>query len=102
MYCANNIQSANLISNFIEVIEKEKGFKIEISVHQEADFQMDPERKLFYKNYNRSDEEEHISLNHRKVPTIYCASKYRNTLAVHLLSSLSSDTDSKYPTSGCQ
>ena len=53
MYYWNNIQSADLISKTIEITEKEKGVKIEIVVQQEAVLQTDPERKLFYKKYNR-------------------------------------------------
>ena len=47
----------------MKVIEKEKVSNIEIAIHQEVAFQTDSRRKIFYKYYNRSDEEEHISLN---------------------------------------
>ena len=102
MCSANNIQMVNLITNTLEVIEKENVYNLEIDVQSEAAFQTEIERKLFYKNHKRHDEEECSSLNHRKVPTIYCAPKYHNILAVHLLSNISSDPDSKYPTVGCQ
>ena len=55
----------------MKVIEKEKVSNIEIAIHQEVAFQTDSRRKIFYKYYNRSDEEEHISLNNWKVSTIY-------------------------------
>ena len=49
VYCANSIQSNDLIVNVPKVTEKEKGSKIEISIHQKAAFQTDSKRKLFYK-----------------------------------------------------
>ena len=55
MYCANNIHSNGFIENVLKVIEKENGSKTEIAIHQEAAFQTDFERKIFYKNNNRSD-----------------------------------------------
>ena len=45
---------------------------------------------------------ERISLNHRKLPTIYFPPKFHNLLAIHLLGALSYDPDSKYLTSGFQ
>ena len=56
MYCANNTQKVYLISNILEVVEKENGHKIEIVVHLELVFQTDPERKIFYRNYNKNYE----------------------------------------------
>ena len=102
MYCANNIQVSNLISNVLAVSERENECKAEIKFQLESSFQKDPERKLFYKKYNRKYEEERISLNHRKVPTIYYYPKYHNILSVQLLSALSTETDSKHPTTGFQ
>ena len=49
VYCANNIQSNDLIVNVPKVTEKEKGSKIEIYIHEKAAFQTDSKRKLFYK-----------------------------------------------------
>ena len=56
MYCANNIQVIHLISNFLEVIEKENTHKIKILVQLEVALQTNLGRKIFYKNYNRNDE----------------------------------------------
>ena len=91
-----------MIENVQTVVGKEKNCKIEIAVQLEAAFQIDTERKLFYTKHNRQDEEERIPFNHRNVYTIYCAPKYWNILAVHLLSTLSSDPDAKYLTTRCQ
>ena len=99
IYCANNIHSNDIVTHVLKVIEKKNGPKIEIAIHQEAVFQTDSKRKIFYKSHNISDETERIYLNHRKVPTIYCPPEYHNILAIHLLSALSSDPDSKYLTS---
>ena len=49
MYCDNNIQSNELTTNVLKILEKENGSKIEITIHQVAAFQTDPKRKLFYK-----------------------------------------------------
>ena len=101
MYGSNNIQATDLIVILLAIVEKGEK-KTKLAVQLEADFQTDTERKLFYSNYNRKDEEEHISLNHQKVPTIYCPPKFRNMLAVHLLSALSSEPYAKYLTTGFQ
>ena len=102
MYCSNNIQFNDLIENLLKIMEKENGPKKEIPIHQKAAFQTDYERKLFYKNLNRSDEREHISLHPRKVITIYSPPKFGNLPSIHLISALSSDPESKYLTSGWQ
>ena len=75
MYGSNNIQATNLIVILLAIVEK-GGKKTKLAVQLEADFQTDTERKLLYSNYNRQDEEEHILLNHRKVPTIYFSPKF--------------------------
>ena len=61
-----------------------------------------PRAELFYKNHNRKDEDERISLNHRKIPTLYYSPKYDNIISVKLLSALSAETDSKYLTTSFQ
>ena len=63
MNCVNNIQSKCLITNVLKIIYKQNGANIEISMHQYVVFQTDSKRKIFYKYYNISDEEEHIELN---------------------------------------
>ena len=102
MHGANNILASDLIYNVLKVVEKEMKLKIDILVQLEAAFHTDSEQEIFYKNYNNHDKEEHTALNHRKVPTTYCHPKYRNLLAVHLLSALSEDSDVKWLTSGYQ
>ena len=99
---SNNILASDLIYNVLAVAEKENKRKIEVAVKQEAAFQTDSERKLFYITYNKNNESERTSLNNRKVPNIYCPPKYRNLLAMHLISSLSAETDTKYLTYGFQ
>ena len=64
-------------------------------IRVEAAFKTYSERKVFHKNYNRHDEEERYSLNHRKVITIYCAPKYHNTIFIHFISALYSYLYSK-------
>ena len=78
MYCDNSIHPNDLIANILKVIEKENGPNTEIEIHQEKAFQTDSERKLFYKNHNRSDEAEHIYFNHQTVPTVYSPPNYEN------------------------
>ena len=62
MYGANNIQACGLIANVLAFVEIDRKCKIEIAFHLEAAFQTDQEQKIFYKNYNRHDEEEKMSL----------------------------------------
>ena len=54
------------------------------------------------KKFNKHDEYKQSSHNHRKIPTIYFAPKYRKILAKILLRDLYSDPDTKYITVGCQ
>ena len=44
MYCSNNIQMVDLITNGLEVIEKDNGYNIEIDVHLKSEFKMESER----------------------------------------------------------
>ena len=85
VHSANNIQMVDLITNVLEVKETENGYNIGIAVQLEAVFKMEAEIKIFYKNYNRHDKEEQYSLNHIKVPTVYCSPKYCNTIVLHLI-----------------
>ena len=57
---------------------------------------------MFFTSYKREYEEEKINFNHWKIPTVYCPSKYKNLLAIHLLSAISSNPQAKYHTYRCQ
>ena len=102
MYSTPNLQISDLVNNVLEVINDEKGIGIKISTQLETYFYTENKRKAFYKSYNREDEQEKIKSNHRKIPTVYCTPKYRNLLAIHMLSELSSKPQAKYRTAGCQ
>ena len=88
MYSANTSQVNLLVKKVLSVIKHKKYLYIKVAIQTEVAFITNKDRKDFYASYNRHDEEQQISHNHRKVPTVYCAPKFRNTLAIHLLSAL--------------
>ena len=102
MYSSPNFQILYLVNNFLEVIKDGKGIDIEIDTQLEPDFYTENERKVFYTIYNRDREQEKIHSNHKKIRTVYCLTKYRNPLDIHLLSALLSKPQAKYRTTGCQ
>ena len=103
MYCANKIQSYGLISNVLKVIYKGKGSKIEIAIHQEAAFQTDSKRKIPYKiTTNRMKGNAFPPIIEKCLSYTAPLPQFRNILAIHLISALSSDPESKYLISGYQ
>ena len=102
IYSAHTLQVHHLIENLVTAIERENGEKIKTVIQSEVSFQNEEDRRALYKTYNGNDECQRISHNHRKVPTIYCAPKYRNLLATNLLRAFSLDPDQEYPTAGTQ
>jgi hypothetical protein len=66
----------------------------------EAAFEDDSERKRWYNNHNLNDKDDKEELALRKVPTIYCESKYTTTLALHIHRAFSSNPPKKYLTKG--
>ena len=96
MYIAHTLQLQNLIKNAVKSIETENRYTIETSIRSKLAFQNEEDRRTFYRIYDRNDESQRIAHNIRKVTTIYCAPKYRNLLAIHLLSTFSLDLDTKY------
>ena len=102
MYSAHMLQVHQIIKNLVRSIERDNGGTIETAINSKVAFQNEDYRRAFYKTYKRDYETQRISHNHRKVPNIYCAPKYRNLLAINLLSAFSSDPDKKYLTAGTQ
>ena len=102
MYSANTLQVNFLIKNVISFIKQEEYIDIEVTTQSEVAFTINEYRKEFYASYDKHDKEKRISHNHSKVPTVYCASKFRNILDIHLLIAFSSDHELKYITSGIQ
>ena len=102
IYSAHTLQVHHLIGNVVTSIEIENGDTINTAIRSEVAFQNEEDRRSFYKTYNGNNKSQRIEHNHRKAPTIYCAPKYRNLLAINLLSAFSSDPDQKYLTSGTQ
>ena len=102
MYSAHMLQVYHFIKNVVTSTERENWDIIETAIQYAVAFQNEEDRRAFYKTYNGNDESQRIAHNHRKVPTFYCAPKYRNLLAINLLSAFSSDPDQKYLTAGTQ
>ena len=102
MYSANTLQVNFLIKNVISFIKQEEYIDIEVTTQSEVAFTINEYRKEFYASYDKHDKEKRIFHNHSKVPTVYCASKFRNILDIHLLIAFSSDTKLKYITAGTQ
>ena len=100
MYNANTLQMILLFNNYLYIIKHEKDLDIEVTIQSEAAFLTNEYRKYFYTSYNRHNEEQRMTHNNRKVPTVYCAPKFRNTPEIHLLGAFSSDPELKYFTSG--
>ena len=88
IYSVHIPQVHDLAENLVTDIERENGETIETAFHSEVYFQNEEDRRSFFKTYNVNDEYQRISHNHRKLTTIYCAPKYRNLLAINLLSNL--------------
>ena len=101
IYSAHMLQVHHLTKNVLKATERENK-KTETAIQSEVDFQNEEDRKGFYKSYNGYDESQQIAPNHKKVPTIYRAPKYRNLLPIHLLRAFPPDPDIKYPTTGTQ
>ena len=91
MYSLNTLQVNILVKNVLSVIKQEKDLDIEVKIQSELSFLTNEYRNDFYSSYNRHDEEQKISHNHIKVPTVYCVSKFSTTLAIHLLNTFSSN-----------
>eukprot|EP00957_Ditylum_brightwellii_P185101 14095652-Ditylum_brightwellii.AAC.1 len=73
---------------------------IEASIAMEAAFEDDSERKRWYNSHNLNDKDDKEELALRKVPTIYCESKYATALALHIHHAFSSNPPKKYLTKG--
>ena len=95
MYSANTPQVNLLVKNVLSVINQEKVHNIKMATQSEAAFLTNEDREGFYRSYEIKYEEHRVSHNHRKVATVYCATRFRNTLVTHLLSDFSSDQDPK-------
>ena len=100
MYSAHTLKVHHLIEYVVTSIERENTNTIKSAIQSEVDFKNEEDRRSFYKTYNGNNESQRISHNHRKLPTIYCAPKYRNLIAINLPSAFSSDPDQKYLTVG--
>ena len=88
--------------NSIRAVKQDQGRKIEIEIKLETYLQTEKERRSFYKNFNRNEKTEQISLGHRKINIIYLACIFINLVVIHLLSEFSEKLDQKYPTDGYQ
>ena len=86
MYSANTPQVNLLVKNVLSVINQEKVHNIKMATQSEAAFLTNEDREGFYRSYEIKYEEHRVSHNHRKVATVYCATRFRNTLVTHLLS----------------
>ena len=102
MYSENNLEVKLLLKNICLVIKQEKYFDIEVAIQSEVVFLTNKYRKELYASYGRHNKEKRIYHNHRKVFKVYCAPKFSNNLATHLLSTFSSDHELKYLTAGTQ
>ena len=102
MYSTKTLQVKLLVENVPSVIKQEKDIDIEFAIQSEVAFLTNKDRKELYSSYDRYDEEQKITHNHRKVTTVYCAPKFRKILAIHLLSAFSSDPEPKYITTETQ
>ena len=102
MYSENNLEVKLLLKHICLVIKQEKYFYIEVVIQSEVVFLTNKNRKELYASYGRHNKEKRIYQNHRKVFTVYCAPKFSNNLATHLLSTFSSDQELKYLTAGTQ
>ena len=100
MYSANTPQVNLVVNNVLSVIKQEKDLDIEVAIQSEVAFLTNEDRNDFYTSQYMYDEEQIIAHNHRKFPTVYCAPKFRNILAIHILSALSFDPELKSLTSG--
>ena len=89
LYSGHMLQVHHLIEDVVTDLEKENGDTIKKFIQSEVAFYNEGDRRAFYKTYNLNDESHRISHNQRKLPTIYCAPKYRNLLAINLLSAFS-------------
>ena len=96
MYSAHMLQVYHLIKNLVIAIERENGDTIKTAIQSELAFHNGEDRGSLYKTYKRNNESQRIAHNHRKVPTIYCAPKYRDLLAINILSAFSSYPDQKF------
>ena len=102
VYSANTLQVMLLFNNLLSMMKHKKYLDIEVIIQLEVAFLTNEDRKDLYASYNIYNEEQQISHNHRKVLTVYCAPKFRNTPEIHLLRTFSSDPELKYLTSGIQ
>ena len=102
MYRTNNLQVNLLVNNVLSVNEQEKGHNIEVAIQPKVAFLTNRYRKVFYKYYGIHDEYQRTPHNHRKFLTVYCAPRFQNIMAIHILSAFSSDLDPKYFTLGTQ
>ena len=89
MYSTHTLQVHHLIKNIVPSIERDNREKIKTANQSEVDYHNKEDRKSFYKRYDGYEKPQIISHKHRKVPTIYCAPKYRNLLALRILSTFS-------------
>eukprot|EP00957_Ditylum_brightwellii_P151985 11573586-Ditylum_brightwellii.AAC.1 len=66
----------------------------------EPTFSTEDERQLWYDNHSTRDPKDKKELDLRKVPTVYCESKFALVLATHLYKAFSSNPPAKYTTKG--
>ena len=98
MYSSLTFEISDLVNNVLEVIKYKKGIDIKIANQFDPAFYIDIKRKAFYTSSNIDDEHEKINCNNHKIPTVYCAPRYRNLLSIHMISALSSKIQAKYRT----
>ena len=89
MYSTHTLQLYHLIENIVTAIERENEDTTETATQSEVAFHNEEDRRAFYKTYKRNEKSQRIAHNYRKVLTVYCAPKYRNVLAINLLSAFS-------------
>eukprot|EP00957_Ditylum_brightwellii_P166212 12653453-Ditylum_brightwellii.AAC.1 len=66
----------------------------------EPTFCNEDERQLWYDKHSTRDLEDRKELDIRKVPTVYCESKFVSVLATHLYKAFSPNPPAKYMTKG--
>ena len=91
-----------LVKNVLSGIKQEEYIEKEVAIKSEATFLTNEDRKELYASYDGLDVEQRVPHTHRKAPIAYCAPIFRNILDIHLISTLSSDPELKYITSGAQ
>ena len=67
MYSAKIVQVNLPINNILSVIEQENGPAIDVVIQSEVSLLTNQDRKVFYKSYNRHNEDQRIPHNNRKV-----------------------------------